>query len=300
MYNDNEGKEVKTYVKVCFYILNGFMILIGIYLAFLFIKSKALHTYSCYNIIIMSSTILLDNIIRIIPTRSLPVAYQYAQATFLVLFDKIIIALLCMQIIVVYIGIIKTEIYEKNQKKIFIFGILLSLIISGVLTTLYMTIPDKKLNDNDMYYYCNNGWKGKKIMDSIFNGVLLGINVFCSGVVLAYFIKMKKAAESGAIQDLGYKQKCIRFIVLFTLNILMNVEQFLIIYKELPGNVDIIYLTSCLIIDICFSANDIVIKETLRIICRKKPDNAKDPDAIQLKKMNTYGEETQVEDDDDN
>ena len=297
MYNDS--KEVENYVKICFYILNGFMILIGIYLAFLFIKSKALHTYSCYNIIIMSTTILLDNIIRIIPTNSLPVGYQYAQATFLVLFDKIIIAILCMQIIVVYIGIIKTEIYEKNQKKIFIFGILLSLIISGTLTTLYMTIPKDKLNDNDMYFYCNTSWDGKKILDSIFNGVLLGINIFCSAVVLAHFIKMKKAAESGAIQDLGYKQKCIRFLVLFSLNILMNVEQFLIIYKKLPGNVDIIYLTSCLIIDLCFSMNDIVIKETLRIICRKKPNNPDDPYFIQLKKLNTYGVETQ-EDEDDN
>ena len=60
--------ELKEVVKICFYVLNSVMILIGIYLAFLFIKSKALHTYSCYNIAIMSTTILLDNIIKIIPT----------------------------------------------------------------------------------------------------------------------------------------------------------------------------------------------------------------------------------------
>ena len=67
----SEEKQANPDVKITAYILNAVMILIGIYLAFLFIKSKALHTYSCYNIAIMSCTILLDNIIRIIPTRSL-------------------------------------------------------------------------------------------------------------------------------------------------------------------------------------------------------------------------------------
>ena len=290
-------KEVENYVRICFYILNGFMILIGIYLAFLFIKSKALHIYSCYNIIIMSCTILLDNIIKIIPTYSLPNFCHYLQAFFLVLFDKMILSILSMQIIVIYLGIIKTEIYEKNQKTIFIFGTLLCLVISGILTSLCVFIP-KEIKDNSMYYYCDTYWNGKLYIDSFFNGVLLGINFFCSVVVLFHFIKMKKAAESGAIEDLGYKQKLIRFLVLFVINILMNVEQFLIIYKKLPGNTDIVYLCSCLIIDICYSANHIVVQETLRIICRKKKFDRSASSS--LKKTNTYGNYTQEEDEDDN
>ena len=296
---DNQGtlyEEVENYVKICFYVLNGFMIVIGIYLAFLFIKSKALHIYSCYNIIIMSITILLDNIIRIIPTRSLPDFCHYLQAFFLVLLDKMIMTILSMQIIVIYLGIIKTEIYEKNQKKIFIFGTLLCLVVSGTLSSLCIFIP-KNLKDNKMYYYCDTYWGGKVVIDSIFNGVLLGINFFCSGVVLFHFIKMKKAAESGAIEDLGYRKKLIRFLVLFVINILMNVEQFLIIHKKLPGNTDIIYLCSCLIIDLCFSANHIVVQETLRIICRKKHTDTSDTSS--LKKLNTYGDFIQEEEDED-
>ena len=108
---------MQTYVMVCIYILNGFMIAIGLYLLFLYIKSKDFHTYSCYNIIIMSLIILLDNIIRIIPVKSWPVFFHYFQAFLLVFFDKMILSILSMQIIVIYIGIIKTEIYEKNEKK---------------------------------------------------------------------------------------------------------------------------------------------------------------------------------------
>ena len=69
----------------------------------------------------------------------------------------------------------------------------------------------------------------------------------------------------------------------------MIVEQFLIVYKKLKDmglNNDIVYLVSCLIIDLGYSINDIVIKETLRIICRKNANNDNDPTSII--KMNTY------------
>ena len=234
---EEEEKKVNPDVKICFYVLNGAMILIGIYLAFLFIKSKALHTYSCYNIAIMSCTILLDNIIKIIPTSSLGESYKIAQAFFLVLFDKMIVTILSMQIIVVYIGIIKTEIYEKHQKMIFIIGTLSCLLISGILTPIY--VFGDELDTNEMYSYCNTDWTPKIVIDTVLSGALLGINFFCSIVVMIHYVKKKKQAESGAIEDLGYKQKWIRFLVLFFINILMIVEQFLpynIIY-----NIEIFY-----------------------------------------------------------
>ena len=297
-----EDLDTKTQVKICFYALNGVMILIGIYLAFLFIKSKALHTYSCYNIAIMSGTILLDNIIRIIPTQSLHYSCQYAQAFFLVLFDKMIVTILSMQIIVVYIGIIKTEVYEKKQKIIFIIGTLSCLLISGVLASIFVFSPSKlDYNETNNYYYCDTKWEPKKYIETVLNGILLGVNFFCSVVVLAHYVKKKKEAESGAIEDLGYKQKCIRFLILFFINILMIVEQFLIVYKKLNDiglNTDLVYLISCLVIDLCYSINDIVVKETLRIICRKKQTNIND--STTFIKMNTYDVPEQEDNEDDN
>ena len=279
--------ELKEVVKICFYVLNSVMILIGIYLAFLFIKSKALHTYSCYNIAIMSTTILLDNIIKIIPTEALNEYCKRAQAFFLVLFDKMIVTILSMQVIVTYIGIIKTEIYEKHQKMIFIIGLLSCLLISGILTIIFVFVPG--IETNEMYSYCDTKWVPKKYIETVLSGALLCINFFCSIVVMIHYVKKKKQAESGTIEDLGYKAKWVRFLVLFFINILMIVEQFLIVYKKLKEmglNPDIVYLVSCLIIDLGYSINDIVIKETLRIICRKNATNANDP--ASLIKMNTY------------
>ena len=76
------------FVEVSIYILNVLMILIGLYLGFLYYKSKELHSYSFYNIIIMSMTILLDNIIRLIPTHSMATFFHYLQAFLLVFLIK--------------------------------------------------------------------------------------------------------------------------------------------------------------------------------------------------------------------
>ena len=66
-----------NFVEVSIYILNVLMILIGIYLFILYLKSKDFQTYSTFNILFMSLTILLDNITRIIPSKSLPNFFHY-------------------------------------------------------------------------------------------------------------------------------------------------------------------------------------------------------------------------------
>ena len=60
-----------------------------------------------------------------------------------------------MQIIVVYIGIIKTEIYEKYQKIIFIIGTLSCVLISGILTPIFVFVPKELKYNEEMYYYCD-------------------------------------------------------------------------------------------------------------------------------------------------
>ena len=89
-------------------------------------------------------------------------------------------------------------------------------------------------------------------------------------VVLAYYSKKKKAAEEGIIEDLGYKRQYIRFIILFFINILIIVESYLIIYDVIVNYIDLIYLSSCLLIDLCYSFNHTVYKVTFKIFCKKK------------------------------
>ena len=278
------------FVEVCIYILNVLMILIGIYLFVLYLKSKDFQTYSTFNILFMSLTILLDNITRIIPSKSLPNFFHYLQAFILVLCDKMILSFLSMQIVVIYIAIMWEETYFKNEKKIFIIGTIICTAISAVITSLFIWIPNE-LYEGSSYYYCVNKWKGKIIIDVVFNSILLCLNFFCIVVLLAYFSKKKKEVESGKIEDYGYKEKFIRFLILFFINILFITESFLIIYEKLPGNVDFIYLCSCLVVDLCYSINSNVIKETKKLFCRKKTQISIEGYDEELVIKNTFGED---------
>ena len=278
------------FVEVSIYILNVLMILIGIYLFILYLKSKDFQTYSTFNILFMSLTILLDNIARIIPSKSLPNFFHYLQAFILVLCDKMILSFLSMQIVVIYIAIMWEETYFKNEKKIFIIGTIICIAISAVITSLFIWIPNE-LYEGSSYYYCVNKWKGKIIIDVVFNSILLCLNFFCIVVLLVYFSKKKKEVESGKIEDYGYKEKFIRFLILFFINILFITESFLIIYEKLPGNVDFIYLCSCLVVDLCYSINSNVIKETKKLFCRKKTQTPIEGYDEELVIKNTFGED---------
>ena len=279
-----------SFVEVSIYILNVLMILIGIYLFILYLKSKDFQTYSTFNILFMSLTILLDNITRIIPSKSLPNFFHYLHAFILVLCDKMILSFLSMQIVVIYIAIMWEETYFKNEKKIFIIGTIICIAISAVITSLFIWIPNE-LYEGSGYYYCVNKWKGKIIIDVVFNSILLCLNFFCIVVLLVYFSKKKKEVESGKIEDYGYKEKFIRFLILFFINILFITESFLIIYEKLPGNVDFIYLCSCLVVDLCYSINSNVIKETKKLFCRKKTQTPIEGYDEELVIKNTFGED---------
>ena len=279
-----------SFVEVSIYILNVLMILIGIYLFILYLKSKDFQTYSTFNILFMSLTLLLDNITRIIPSKSLPNFFHYLQAFILVLCDKMILSFLSMQIVVIYIAIMWEETYFKNEKKIFIIGTIICIAISAVITSLFIWIPNE-LYEGSSYYYCVNKWKGKIIIDVVFNSILLCLNFFCIVVLLVYFSKKKKEVESGKIEDYGYKEKFIRFLILFFINILFITESFLIIYEKLPGNVDFIYLCSCLVVDLCYSINSNVIKETKKLFCRKKTQIPIEGYDEELVIKNTFGED---------
>ena len=285
--------------RVCIYILNILMIIIGFYLFFLYVKSKEFHTYSCYNLITMSLILMLDNIIRLIPTINMPTFFHYLQAFFLVFFDKMILTVLSMQIIIIYIGIIWTDIYFHNEKKIFIIGMLVCIGISAALTTLFLAVPKKITDDadSDYYYYCSGDWGGKLILDTILNAILLSINFFCTVVILAYYSKKKKAAEEGIIEDLGYKKQYIRFLILLFINVLMVVESYLIIYDVITNYIDLIYLCSCLVVDLGYNINYTVYKVTMSIFCKKKFDDEKDSSI--LMKKNTFGEELDEDDEED-
>ena len=296
------------------YITLSFMILITFYLTFLYIKSKAFHTYSCYNIIIMSIVVFIGGILNIfVPKIRDSSAIKFIWSFLKDIFNKLIISILTMQVIILYIGIIKTELYYSKEKLIFILGIIACVSVCLLIGIIFNAIKFcggeyrdyfddyKKALDNP-----NLGCTDLKerfysimIIELVFCFVLLVINVFCLTIVLSFICRKNKEAKEGLIEDLGYKSQLIRFIFIFILNIIVIVVSctFLVfdVFDEVTNQS--IYLGACLLIDFCFSINETVYKETLRLFKCKKINEKEE----ELKGKNTYNELEEINDvDDDN
>ena len=261
---ENERNEGIFIVTI---ILNSFIIIISFYLAFLFIKSKTFHTFPCYNMVIFSLILFVDCILRLIPTKSWAEAFQYIQAFLLSFFDKLILATLTMHSVIFYLGTVYTDTYYKNEKKIFIISFFISGVVSIVLTSIYLKEgvhqPDKR------YYFYVNQDSFKFFADIVFDSVFFVPTFFCCLILLCYIYRKKREAQSGLIEDIDYSRRFIRVSLLFWLNMATFTESYLIIFGYLHGEyTDLIYLMTCLIIDLYNSINRTVIKETLKIFCK--------------------------------
>ena len=273
-------------------ILNIFIVLIALYIFFLYIKDKTFHTYPCYNMMSISLILLIDNIIRVIPTDNAPEGIKYIQAYILVLFDKILLNTLTIQAIIYYLGIIKTKYYYDHQKCVFLTTLIINLIISLTISSIYIT---NGIVDYGIYYYCKDG-DIKKYTEIYFIAVSLGINAFFIIVLLVYVSNQQRKASKGIIEDLGYCHHFIRILLMFFVNVLTFIEQYLIIFDILgDADIDLLYLSTCLIIDFYYTLNKTVYDETLKIFCIKKYEKKVKKEPI---KMNDISR-TDEDDDDD-
>ncbi len=277
-------------------IINIFIILISLYLFFLFVKSKQFHTIPCYNMIMFSLILCIDNIFRIIPFGDEVQTYnfmEYTQAFVLVWFDKLILATLSMQALIYYLGVTKTNFYYAHEKAIFAITFIISIIITLVLSIIYIKLFG--LTKYGIYYYCDDPdkepYKGVKAkIDTIFNSIYVTINIFCILGTLYYIWKKGKKATLGDQQDIDYKSQVLKTIFMFLINNWAFLLSFLIIYDLINYNyIDIIYLTTCLVIDLFISINKTVINETQVIFCRKKVETKNLE--CQLKTIHSYDEE---------
>jgi len=301
------------FVKILQIIVAILMALITLYLTILYIKSEAFHTYSCYNIILMSIVILLDSLLQLIPKGfgedGEYEGWEYVKDLVTIFFDKMILSVLAMQVIVLYMGIIHSKYYFEHEKVIFIVGTIVSAIISGVLAAIYSSI--RWVEIDGIYIYdedeendtadqeASKRTLSRKVIEAIFCGVLFVANVFCLVVVMAHISKKNKEAKAGIIEDLGYERQLIRFLFIFFINIIaIAVSGIIMNFKLLKDIDEIIYLVVCFAIDLCYSVNKTVYVETVKLFCKKAQFN-EEGEQVQLKKMSTFGEETDGNDDED-
>lgn len=279
------ASELKYYIPTL--IVNILIIIIGFYLFFLFVKSKSFHTYPCYNMIIFSLILLLDNIFRIIPLhdsdKNHKTFLEYVVAFILVFFDKLILATLTMHMLVFYLGAAKTKFYFAHERAIFLVPFIINVTVCFIITLVYVTVNGIRQPENKIYHYCNES-QGKKITDIIFNSVYFCVNLFSSINLVVFICQRKKDAESGLIEDLDYKRNSFRIFVLFLLNVATFLESYLIVFQKLRHvKADLVYLLTCLLIDFYNSLNRIVYIETIKIFCKKKYEKyAKENDLNKL------------------
>ena len=289
-------------VNIVTYIANSFIILITFYLIFLYIKGKEFHQKKVFNIILLGMTLFFDNILRLIPMDVY--ILRHIQAFLLTFFDKLILTTITSQALIIYFGACQTRLYYKNELAMFLVPLILGLAISAALTILYIIIANKEVGnggitnfDGKNNYFYVIGTDLKVLCDTIFSGVLVFVNVFCSVVLLIFLSQKKKKAELGIIEDLDYGHHHLKIILMFILNSMMFIESFLIIYDKMPSDyIDLIYVISCLLLDLYYAINKIIIKETMRIFCFKLY-NKKYPD---IKDADTVGVENDEGEYDDN
>ena len=301
------------FVKLLQIIVAILMALITLFLTILYIKSEAFHTYSCYNIILMSIVILLDSLLQLVPkgfgNDGEYEGWEYVKDLVTIFFDKMILSVLAMQVIVLYMGIIHSKYYFEHEKVIFIVGTIVSAIISGILAAIYSSI--RWVEIDGIYIYdedeendtadqeASKRTLSRKVIEAIFCGVLFLANVFCLIVVMAHISKKNKEAKAGIIEDLGYERQLIRFLFIFFINIIaIAVSGIIMNFKLLKDIDEIIYLVVCFAIDLCYSVNKTVYVETVKLFCKKAQFN-EEGEQVQLKKMSTFGEETDGNDDED-
>ena len=281
-----EEKAESIGILISRIILNIFIILIAIFIFTLYIKDKLFHTVPCYNMMTISLLLFLDNILRLIPTKGSDV-FQYIQAFILITFDKLLFCVLTVQAIIYYLGVIKTKFYYANDKIIYITSLIISVAISIILASIYISYGKVEYG---IYSYSSDS-ELKRVIDPTFIGILILVNLFCIIILLVYVSGKKREASKGLIEDLDYGHHFIRILLMFFVNMLTFIEQYLIIYDVLEGlhiDIDLLYLTTCLIIDLFYTMNKTIYEETLKIFCHKNINKSKD---IKMEDENSREEE---------
>ncbi len=287
--------EMFTPKHVLTIVINGLIILICLIVTILYIKCKALHTYPCYNKLTVNLIILVNNIFRVIPFQlyrdNIGKFPKGLQAFILIFTDKFYLIILTNQIVIQYFGIMLTNFYFKNEKKIFIYGTILSAIISLIIAGIFIKDGVEEKRDK-LYYYGKSGSTYKIIMDTIYNGILLTINVVSLTIIIINSAIRSKIAKSSGVGNSNYEYNFTQALIKFIVNAITYVIAFLIIYRALSGSdlTDFLYLIGCLIVEVAYCFNRAVIREICKICCCKRYEEDQEGILAPLR-TNTFGNE---------
>ena len=272
-------------------VLNVIIMIISFYLLFLYIKSRNIDSYFLKYNIILSFAIFLDNAFRLIPHDNSKDedgnidggTLCYIQAVLLVFLDKFLLTSITIYVFLLYLGALHTSYYNENEKKIFYVALIINIGICLIITVVFMCVFKHVAYEGGICY-CN-GTPGKITSDTIITFVLMAINLFSLLKLLIYLSDQIKNVAIGKINDLGFGHYYTKILFMFFINGFTLLETILIINDFIDLGkyndfIDILSISTFLVVDLVYTINEIVYKMTLKIFCINIY-NKKYPSAVQ-------------------
>ena len=259
-------------------VLSVFISVAGILIMIIYGKSKIFHSYPYYFNIFFILTIMLNNLIRLLPGRKDENEFKtstgcYIQGIILTVLDKLMLTQITSYSVIYYLGSFHSEVFEKHKMLIFLLLSEIGFAISMILATVFSF---KGMSVNSQYCYVRTRDNTKYIIDTTYTTLLWAISVFCTLRLLINLVKIKKevAVFNRKAESITYHTCRFSFNLVF--NVLMFLYVDLLINKKLTWMIDwlkdFIYIFLSFVGEIFFTINTEVWKETKRILSCKKAE----------------------------
>ena len=283
-------------IKIFLWLMTSLTIIITLYLVLIYIISKSFRSYPCYLNIILSSIIVINNILRIIGIGEVGTGKCYFQAFTLAVTDKLFFSSLSINAFLSYIGVVYFQFYTNNIKCLFIILNTIALFISITFGLIFILIKDPVSYANVCYV---DGNDYKIMTDIITTFCLYLLYLYCNIKLLLYIIKVIKElyeTEKSAKNFSRHFYRILFSIIITTLSFLVVI---LIIKDSLfldDDLIDLFYIIVCLIVDLFYTFNKTVIRESYKLFCKKRAENENNEN---LKKENDDDDNDNEDDDKD-
>ena len=259
-------------------VLSALITVAGILIMIIYAKSKIFHSYPYYFNIFYILTVMLNNLIRLLPGREDENEFKtstgcYIQGIILAALDKLMLTQIASYSIIYYLGSFHSEVFERNKLLIFYLLSQIGFVISMILATVFSF---KGMSVNSQYCYVRTRDNTKYIIDTTYTTLLWAISVFCTLRLLINLVKIKNevAVYNRKAESISYHTCRFSFNLVFIILMYLYVD--LIINKQLGWMInwlkDFIYIFLSFVGEVFFTINSEVWKETKRILTCKQAE----------------------------
>ena len=272
-------------VHIFLWVMIGIIILIAGYLALIYIMLRiSFHkrkdsemiesrSYPCYLNILLSSVIAIDNICRLIANKKGDFLCKF-QAFVLAVFDKLILTTITVNAYLTYRGLSDNEFYMKNIKMLFLVTNSISFVISIVLGIIFL---NNGYADYNVCYVA--GGPFKENIDTVVTFVLFLIFLYSSIKSLLFMLKNIKELSLNKASIFAHLVHFYRMAITLFLSSSAFFVTLLIINDSLfvdDDFIDLCFITICLALDLFYTLNSTIIKQTLILFGCKKEERETD------------------------